>query len=110
MRHSRLLLTSIAARLNQRANAVRCQRSPELRSQLHREHAGPSSEPKRRARHACFVLISFTCKILHREVPSTVRSTLPISVIVFLLVGALPAQKNPEPRLAIVARLAALTQ
>jgi uncharacterized protein len=39
-----------------------------------------------------------------------VRSTLPISVIVFLLAGALPAQKNPEPRLATVARLAALTQ
>jgi uncharacterized protein len=39
-----------------------------------------------------------------------VRSTLPISVIVFLLVGAVPAQENPDPRLAASAHLAALTQ
>jgi hypothetical protein len=32
------------------------------------------------------------------------------SVIVFFLVGALPAQKNPESRLATVAHLAAITQ
>jgi hypothetical protein len=39
-----------------------------------------------------------------------VRSTLPISIVVFLSVGVLPAQQNADSRLATIAHLAALTE
>jgi len=39
-----------------------------------------------------------------------VRSALQILLVIFLLVGVLPAQQNADPRLATIAHLAALTQ